>query len=111
MLASSNEAAAAWASLLVSMCQGGVRRKGCRPLPAVMGFGRVQPGTDAGSDRQIGSFGQSVLSYLVPTIASVLDRSSQEAGHVVHSDQSAALMKSRPIGLPDVIGEVSIRPR
>ena len=23
-----------------------------------MGFGRVQPGTDAGSDRQIGSFGR-----------------------------------------------------
>ena len=49
---------------------------------SVMGFGRVQPGTDAGSDRQIGSFGRSVFSYLVPTIASVLDRSSQEAGRI-----------------------------
>ena len=28
-----NKATAAWASLLVSICQGGVRRKGCKPLP------------------------------------------------------------------------------
>src|SRR5208282_452637 len=46
---------------------------------SMMGFDRVKPGRDRGTDLSIGSIDRSILFHLRSTITSILDRSSQKA--------------------------------